>query len=279
MSRQALGKGLGALIPVKPQEESKDFVSEIDVDAIVPSRFQPRIVFKEESLEELAKSIKEQGVIQPIIVTKKRNGYELIAGERRWRAVKSLGLKKIPAIVKLVRDSDALEMAIIENIQRENLNPIEEALAYERLMNEFAFTQENLATKVGKSRPAVANSLRLLKLPEKIRDDLSDGKITTGHARAILALPSETEQLKLLDEILRAGLNVRAVESKIKNGGGKTGFKGNGHKDPVLEQTAINLERRLGAKVDIKKSAKGGQITIRYSNDDELNRIIDLVGA
>ena len=283
MTRQALGKGLGALIPVAPQNDidEGERISQIDVEEIFPSRFQPRSVFADAPLAELAESIKEKGVIQPIIVAKKQTGFELIAGERRWRAVKSLGLNKIPAIVRIVRDSDALEMAIIENIQRENLNPIEEAVAYERLLNEFAFTQEQLGVKLGKSRSAVANILRLLKLPNKIKDDLSAGRLSMGSARALLALGSDAERLKLRDEIINAGMNVRDVESSVSAKKEKRGAKKKPtkHIDPNVERMAIALERRLGARVDIADKGKGGVIKISYSDSDELNRILDLTGA
>ncbi|MBI4666639.1 MAG: ParB/RepB/Spo0J family partition protein [Nitrospinae bacterium] len=280
MSRPALGRGLSALIPSRPVEEHKgDVIKNIPVEQISAGRYQPRMVFKEDLIQELAESIREKGVIQPIIVAEKRSGFELIAGERRWRAVKMLGHKEIPAIVKVVRDSDALEMAIIENIQRENLNPIEEALAYERLLNEFAFTQEALAKKVGKNRSTVANLMRLLKLPEKIKADIADARLTMGHARALLALDDERAQLKLRDEIVNAGMNVRQVESHAQARSGKSPRKHKGPDDVHLKRVALSLERRLGSKVEIKAKARGGVIHIQYHNVDELNRIIDLIGA
>ncbi len=279
MTRKALGRGLGALIPEqKGAPEEGDMVTNIPVNEILQSRFQPRTVFNQDSLAGLAESIRERGVIQPIIVTKKHNGFELIAGERRWRAVKSLGLDKIPAIVKVVRDSDALEMAIVENIQRENLNPIEEANAYHRLMNEFAFTQEHLAKKLGKSRPTVTNMLRLLKLPDAVKDDLSDGRLTMGHARALLALNTDEERLRLRDEIISAGMNVRQVESQVKS---KLKRKPSLRKAPDihLQQVAHDLERILGTKVEIIAKSKGGAIKISYHDVDELNRVVDQIKA
>jgi ParB family chromosome partitioning protein len=280
MTRTALGRGLSALIPEKPVDERKgEFVRSIPVDKILPSRFQPRTVFNQDSLRELADSIRERGIIQPIIVTEKQNGFELIAGERRWRAVKSLGLKEIPAIVKVVRDSDALEMALIENIQRENLNPVEEAHAYNRLMNEFALTQEALSKKVGKNRSTVANFLRLLKLPDKIKDDLSDGRLTMGHARALLALDNEMDQLRLRDEIVNAGMNVREVESHAKSRSSKPARKSGRVDDVHIKKAALSMERRLGVKVEIKPKAKGGSIVIHYHDLDELNRVLDLIAA
>lgn len=275
-----MGRGLSALIPEKPVEDRKGvFVRNIPVDQILPSRFQPRTVFNQDSLRELADSIRERGVIQPVIVTEKQNGFELIAGERRWRAVKSLGLKEIPAIVKIVRDSDALEMALIENIQRENLNPVEEAYAYDRLMNEFALTQEALSKKVGKNRSTVANFLRLLKLPDRIKDDLSDGRLTMGHARALLALDDEADQLRLRDEIVNAGMNVREVESRAKSRASKPARKGVRVDDVHIKKAALAMERRLGVKVEIKPKARGGSIVIHYHDVDELNRVLDLITA
>lgn len=283
MTRRALGRGLSALIPEKKESAKTDTgagekIAEIPVREISPGRFQPRTVFDEDSLVGLASSIKERGVIQPIIVAKKKEGYELIAGERRWRAVKSLGYEKIPAIVKIVRDSEALEMAIVENIQRENLNPIEEAVAYERLMKEFAFTQEALSKKMGKSRPAVANTLRLLKLPEKIKDDLADGLLTMGHARALLALNTDEERLRFRNEIVTAGLNVREVEHKIKKKTGKR-KEGAGSEDIFLRKVTLDLERKFGAKVGVKTKAQGGVLSIHYHDTDDLNRILEIMGA
>ncbi|MGK7344405.1 MAG: ParB/RepB/Spo0J family partition protein [Candidatus Nitrospinota bacterium M3_3B_026] len=275
MKRQALGKGLSALIPEKEKTPEGDTVTEIPVEMITPSRFQPRTVFNEESLAELAGSIRERGVIQPIIVTRRRGGYELIAGERRWRAVRSLGYEKIPAIVKIVRDSEALEMAIVENIQRDNLNPIEEAGAYERLMREFAFTQEDLSRKIGRSRSAVANSLRLLRLPEPIKDDLAAGALTMGHARALLSLSSDEERLAMRDGIVNAGLNVRDVEGSVKARSRKKPRRASS-RDVHLEKLALSLERKLEARVEIKpKARRGGVIQIHYTDVDDLNRIVE----
>lgn len=284
MSRKALGRGLDALIPPKRAEvkDTGDFekVVRVPVEEIVASRYQPRVVFNVATIKELANSIKEKGVIQPIILAKKQNGYELVAGERRWRAVKSLGQKEIPAIIKVVRDSDALELALIENIQRENLNPIEEANAYERLMKERAFTQEELAKNVGKSRPSVANLLRILKLPGKIKDDLADGLLTMGHAKAIMALDTDSERLRLRDQIINFAMNVREAEQSVQ---AKTrrlaARKKSQPADIFLEKVRIDLERKLGAKVVIKpKSGKGGAISIHYTGVDDLNRVIELIG-
>jgi len=275
--RRALGRGLDALIPKRPEAAplaDGERIENIPVDQISPSRFQPRYVFNEDSIKELASSIKEKGVIQPIIVARKREGFELVAGERRWRAVKSLGLAQIPAIVKVVRDSDALELALIENIQRENLNPIEEASAYDRLMREHALTQESLSQRVGKNRSSIANFLRLLKLPDEIKDDIADGRLTMGHAKAILGLENDNERFRLRDQILSSGLNVRDVEERSRAASPKK-HKAAPPKDVFMEDVRVKLERHLGSKVDIKQKAKGGQIIISYSDVDDFNRIIE----
>jgi len=281
MKRNALGRGLDALLPVqKPQQATGESIVNIPVSEIKPSRFQPRVVFNEESLRELADSIRERGVIQPIIVAQKPGGYELVAGERRWRAVKSLGISEIPAIVKVIRDSDALELALIENIQRENLNPIEEAQAYERLMKERAFTQDALSKAVGKNRSSVANALRLLKLPDKIKDDLADGRLTMGHARALLALETDAERINLRDQIVQTGMNVRQVERAAKVKSSKQGIKRSDKvKDIFVERLRIELERKLAAKVEIRHNPeKGGAITVFYMDVDDLNRISGMMG-
>lgn len=271
---------MGALIPERKnnEEDTGDRVVQVPVDEIKPSRFQPRTVFNQEALQELAESIRERGVIQPVILSKKPKGYELIAGERRWRAVTLLGYKTIPAIVRIVRDSEALEMAIIENIQRENLTPIEEAFAYERFMNEFGLTQEQVAQKVGKSRSAVANFMRLLKLPDLLKADLSDGRLTMGHARALLALEHEQDQLKMREQILHAGMNVRQVENHVKVRSGKPKKKLTANQaDVFIKKVQVDLERRLGVKVEVKAKAKGGVISVHYHDVDELNRVIDII--
>ncbi len=295
--RNALGRGLGALIPQKPVSppammtgtptgtkesavETGDRVVEVPVDQIRASRFQPRTVFNEEALKELAESIREKGVIQPVILSKKHDGFELIAGERRWRASKLLGFERVPAIVKVVRDADALEMALIENIQREQLSPMEEAHAYERLLKEFAFTQEGLAKKVGKNRSTVANMLRLLRLPTKIQDDLSDGRLTMGHARALLSLDTDEQRIAMRDQILSTNMNVRQVEGATKSAAKKGKRKGGAVSDPNVERLAISIERRLGVKTKIGvRGSGGGTITLTFADDDELDRIVTMMGV
>ncbi len=277
MKRKALGRGLDALIPSKTREiATGERIESIAVDEIRPNRDQPRTVFDQDSILELSNSIKERGVIQPIIVTKKRQGYELVAGERRWRSVKLLGIKEIPAIVRVVRDSDSLELALIENIQREDLNPIEEAIAYEKLLKEYALTQEMLSKKVGKNRSSIANFLRLLKLPDQIKDDLSNGRLTMGHARALLSLETDQERMALRDQIINLGLNVRQTEDESSKRKGRVN-KTVPPQDIFLERVRLDLERKMAAKVEVKASSKkGGVIKIRYTDVDDLNRIIAL---
>ncbi|MBI4378440.1 MAG: ParB/RepB/Spo0J family partition protein, partial [Nitrospinae bacterium] len=213
MQRRALGKGLKALIP--DVDKSRGEILEIPIEDVRPNRYQPRKMFNDNRLAELVDSIKEKGIVQPIIVQRIDDGYELIAGERRWRAAQKAGMDKIPALVRVVTGEESLELALIENIQRENLNPLEEARAYQRLANEFQLTQEEISKKVGKDRSSVANYLRLLKLPQEIQDSISNEELTMGHARAILSLPSVKEQIHLKDRIIKRGMSVREVESFI----------------------------------------------------------------
>ena len=221
MNRKALGKGINALIPdfemgvPESHENGPAKNTELLIDEISPNRFQPRKYFDDDKLEELVSSIRDNGVLQPIVVQKVEAGYELVVGERRWRASKKAGLKKIPAVIREVTDAQALELAIIENIHRQDLNPIEEADAYARLADEFALTQEMIAKRVGKSRTAVANTLRLLKLSRNIKEDLISGKISMGHARALLGLDNAGQMEALRKEIFKQDLTVRQIESRV----------------------------------------------------------------
>jgi len=279
MKKKGLGRGMSALIPEKKENEPVEGVFNIPVGEISPNRHQPRTVFHQESLKELAESIRQRGVIQPVIVSRKRDGYELVAGERRWRAVKKLGYKEIPAIVKIIRDSDALELALIENIQRENLNPIEEAHAYDRLMREYAITQEDLSRKVGKSRPAIANFLRLLRLPDLIKDDLADGRLSMGHARALLSLDTDADRLRMRDQIVNSGMNVRETEQRSRASSSRKSKRKAPPADIFLEKVRLGLERKLGVRVGIRSKTKNrGTLHIHYESVDELNRVLDIIG-
>lgn len=249
-------------------------IQEIEVAKIAPNPFQPRKVFEPAALRELADSIKEHGVIQPLVVTRTPVGYELVVGERRFRAAQLAGLVKVPAIIKeAMVDQTKLEVALIENIQRRELNPIEEAQAYERLMKTFSMTQEQVAKKVGKSRPAVANTIRLLNLPAEIQRGLIEGKITEGHARAILGLVDPDRMLLMYKQVLEQGLNVRQVEIKVRELSVKKHMDAVAP-DPKLMAIETELRGQLGTQVRIQRQGKGGRITIEFFSDEELEEIV-----
>jgi ParB family chromosome partitioning protein len=287
MNRKALGKGINALIPDLemgvPESNEAEYSNSMEllIDEISPNRFQPRKYFDEEKLEELVTSISENGVIQPVVVQKLESGYELLVGERRWRASKKLGLKKIPAIIREVSDAQALEIAVIENIHRQDLNPIEEAAAYSRLADEFALTQEMIAKKVGKSRTAVANTLRLLKLSRNVKENLISGKISMGHARALLGLDNPQQIEVLRQEILKQDLTVRQIESRVTNLKKLSSTKPvslGSKKNIFIKDLEKQLQSRLGTKVDITPTKKGGKLIVTYYSDDDLDRIQELIG-
>jgi ParB family transcriptional regulator, chromosome partitioning protein len=285
MNRKALGKGINALIPdfeMGVPEAKPSAAGDLLVDEISPNRLQPRSYFDDKKLEELVTSIEEHGVLQPVVVQKSDSGYELIVGERRWRASKKLGLKKIPAVIREVSDAQSLEIAIIENIHRHDLNPIEEAEAYARLANEFALTQEMVAKKVGKSRTAVANTLRLLKLSRNIKEDLITEKISMGHARALLGLENSKQMEILRKEIIKQDLTVRQTEArvnKVKAGSVNKPEPSTGKKDIFIKDLEKDLARRLGTKVDISPKKNGGKLVVTYYSDDDLDRIQGLMGS
>ena len=272
--KTALGKGLESLLPEKAQE-----IINIDITRIIPGDQQPRKVFKDTALQDLALSIKEKGVLQPIIVSRTGDGtFRLIAGERRWRASSLAGLKKIPAIVKDVASADSLEIALIENIQREDLNPVETAEAFHRLMKDFNLTQEELSAKVGKDRATVANYLRLLKLPLEIKTFVNDGVLSMGHARAILSIEGRPNQLEAARRIIHKGLSVRETESLAKKWGSEGRKKISHHKkDAQIESLQEKLIRSLGTKVRIHHKGKKGKIEIEYYSLEELDRLLDIL--
>lgn len=285
MNRKALGKGINALIPdfeMGVPEAGPSATGDLLVDEIFPNRLQPRSHFDDKKLEELVNSIEEHGVLQPVVVQKAGSGYELIVGERRWRASKKLGLKKIPAVIREVSDAQSLEIAIIENIHRHDLNPIEEAEAYARLADEFALTQEMVAKKVGKSRTAVANTLRLLKLSRSIKEDLICEKISMGHARALLGLEDSKQMELLRKEIIKHDLTVRQTEdrvNKVKAGSVTKPRPSTAKKDIFIKDLEKELARRLGTKVDISPKKNGGKLVVTYYSDDDLDRIQGLMGS
>lgn len=270
--KAALGKGLEALIPDKGES-----VLQLDIERIIPGKQQPRKVFHESSLKELAASIRERGVLQPIIVSRTGDGsFNLIAGERRWRAATLAGLKKIPALVKNVASRDSLEIALIENIQREDLNPIETAEAFERLMQEFRMTQEELSDKVGKERATVANYLRLLKLPEEVKGMLYNGSLSMGHARSLLAIDGRVSQIEAARLIIKKGLSVREAEALSKKACKQKKVVYN--RDPQIKSLEEKLIRQLGTKVRLfQKNRKKGRIEIEYYSLEELDRLLDIL--
>ena len=276
----ALGKGLGALIPdVEPGKERQDYF-QCNISLIHPNRYQPRRNFAAEELNELAQSIKEQGVIQPVLVRKDDTGYELIAGERRLRAAKLAGFEKIPAIVKDVSDIELLEMSIVENIQREALNPIEEAEAYQRLISEFNLTQEKTAERVGKSRPAVANFLRLLQLPDDIKGSIIGGTLSMGHARALLGIETSAQLNAAYRTIVSKGLSVRETEALIKNlksKKNKPSKSSKGSEQRYFIDIADDLARYFGTKVQIIRHAQKGKVEIEFYSDEDLDRLLGLL--
>lgn len=270
--KKALGRGLGALIP-----ESADTIMEIDVNKIVPNNEQPRKVFKDTTLHELAASIKEKGVIQPILLTRTDQGlYKIIVGERRWRASKLLGYETIPAIVKDIAEAEVFELALIENIQREDLNPIETAEAFQKLLNEYQLTQEDLSQKVGKERATISNYIRILKLPDEVKGWIADGFLSTGHAKAVLQAKDEEKQVEIAKKIIKSGLSVRETERLAA----KTvePQKPTHQKDPHVDSLEQRLTSALGTKVLIHTQTKErGKIEIQYYSLDELDRLLDIL--
>lgn len=279
MARRGLGKGLASLIPEEKQlsPSGENVVSELNIVDVEPNKNQPRKHFDEDKLEALSTSIKEMGVILPIIVVKQENGmYLIIAGERRWRAAKKAGLKKIPAIIKDYESKEAAEVAMIENLQREDLNPIEEAEGYKSLIDSFSLTQEEISKRVGKSRTAITNSMRLLSLPDTIIPLIISGDLSSGHARALITLQSDELKLEIAKRIIKEGLNVRQVEALVKHL--NTEPKETKSKDDPIQIEIQHIEsdlcKKLSTKVHIKHGAKRGKIEIEYYGNDDLERIL-----
>ena len=279
--RMALGKGLAALIPEVEQDEGKTFLM-CGIEEVIPNRSQPRKRFDETKLQELADSIKKNGILEPLIVRKVEQGYEIVVGERRWRAAQKAGLREVPVLVKEVERREALEISLIENLQRENLNPIEEAEGYRRLIEEFDINQEELGTRVGKDRTTVTNTLRLLKLPSEVIEHLIQNNITSGHARAILSLEAKDRQKELCARIIQKGLSVREAEALAKRWSGKS--KSSSRSESRKEEAAsqVNalqdaLRRRLATKVQIIQKGKKGKIEIEYYSYEDLERIVEAV--
>lgn len=281
MSKKALGRGLSALFTQMQTIES-DLI-ELDIDLLYPTDAQPRKVFKEEKLNELAESIKANGIIQPIVVRRDGERFQIIAGERRWRAAQLAGLRKVPCLARDVSDESVLEISLIENIQREDLNPIEEATAYKRLLDVLAISQEEIARRVGKDRSSVTNALRLLKLPSEIQQLVEEEKLSMGHARALLSLDSTDQQLLLANEIIEKTLSVRETERLVKEpqayeqDGSAPQSKSTNRKDPNIVAAEQKLSKSLAAPARIKFLKEGGIIEIKFSSSDDLSRLFDLL--
>ena len=279
--RIALGKGLGALLPELGQEESKSILT-CGIEEILPNRSQPRKHFDESKLQELAESIKEKGILEPLIVRRVAEGYELIVGERRWRAAQKIGLKEVPVLVREVEDRDALEISLIENLQREDLNPIEEAEAFKRLTEEFHVSQGELSTRVGKDRTTITNAMRLLKLPPEVKNQLLQNRITSGHARAILSLETREKQKELCNLIIKRGLSVREAEALAKRWS-KRKTRGTGSDQrreelgSQMNSLQDSLRNHLGTRVRITQDGKKGKIEIEYYSHEDLERIVELI--
>jgi ParB family transcriptional regulator, chromosome partitioning protein len=277
----ALGRGLDALLPdMDPMEDIPKEYFTCDIGLIQPNRYQPRLRFSDDELEDMARSIRQQGVIQPLLVRKDDNGYELIAGERRLRAAKKAGLKQVPVLVKTITDTDMLEMSIVENVQRSDLNPIEEAEAYYRLITEFSLTQDQAADRVGKSRSAVANFLRLRQLPEQIKGSIMDGDLSMGHARALLSTATSAQLNAVFRTVISKGLSVRETERLIK----RLKAEKEKPKKPIssseqryLSDVADDLSGRFGSKVQIKRRGQKGRVEIEFYSNDDLDRLLSLL--
>jgi ParB family chromosome partitioning protein len=303
MAKPALGRGLGALLggsPIAkppppsaltsatvsaPAIDTSDRVQRVALDRIHPCPFQPRKEFSAEALRELADSIKEQGIVQPLIVRETAQGFELIAGERRWRAAQLVGLKEVPVILREADDRAVLELALIENLQRENLNPMEEAQGYAQLVQQFQLKQEEVATKVGKSRAAVTNALRLLKLPELVQEHLREGRLSVGHAKVILGLETEKQQQLAANRILHEGLNVRQTEDLVTrlqmrdDGVASKASVQLPTRDAHLTDLENRLRERLGTRIRLKYAQGKGALEIAFFSDAELQRVLDILGV
>lgn len=279
--KRGLGKGLSALISDKEavdtllnEDTNYEKIEIIDIDLIIPKADQPRKFFDEKSLKELSESIRENGIIQPIIVRKNEGKYEIVAGERRWRAAKSIDLMEVPAIVRNLSEEEVAKISIIENVQREDLNPIEEAIAYKNLMEDYSLTQDEMGKAVGKSRTYISNSIRLLNLDEKIIEYLKDGKLTSGHGKVLLGIKNKDEQLDAANRIINFGMNVRETEEEVRKLKPKS--KSN-KKDPYIVDLEESLMSSLGTKVNLISGNKKGKIEIEYYGDDDLERLIDML--
>lgn len=276
MAKRGLGRGLQALIPEMEEEKTVDL--EIKIRDIYPNKQQPRRKFSREKLEELASSIKEHGVIQPILVSPSDSGYQIVAGERRWRAASLAGLESIPAIVKEFSEQEIMEIALIENLQREDLNIVEEAKAYKLLMDQFHLTQEEISNKLGKSRTAITNTLRLLNLSKELQSYLIDNQLSPGHGRALLTVENKNTRVTLAKKAIEEKMSVRELEKVVKNIKKDTQpLKAAKNKSPLIIELEDNLQKTLGTKVLISHGRKKGKIEIEYYSNDDLERIMEII--
>jgi ParB family transcriptional regulator, chromosome partitioning protein len=269
--KQALGRGLSALLPGRDDVPRETGAREVEIGRLVPNRFQPRREFAEGPLAELAASIREQGIVQPIVVTPRGEKLEIVAGERRWRAAAMAGLTKVPVVWREKQsESDLLEVALVENLQREDLNPLDAAEAYARLKDEFRLSHEKIADRVGKDRTTVSNALRLLKLPSSVRDRIRSGLLSAGHARALAALASPDDQERLAEEILRRSLSVRQTEKRVASFGSADRLRREHRRDPFTRDAEEKLSRRLKTRVRIVRRRRGGRLEIAFGSEEEL---------
>ena len=275
LKRPALGRGLGALIPGGSPAERKG-VMNLGIEEIRPDKHQPRRHFDETHIEELAESIRSKGILLPLIVRRAHDGYVLVAGERRWRAAQKAGLREVPVMVREVTEKEAFELALIENIQREDLNPLEEAEAYRRLIDEHGLTQDELAGRVGKNRATVANALRLLRLPDPIKQAIVAGQLSMGHARALLAIADEADLRRAAEKVIAEGLSVRAAEALVQRLKSKRlpREKREAGQSVQVRHLVEKLQRKLGARVELKDKGGSGTLEIRYQTLAELDRIL-----
>ena len=280
MNKRGLGRGLGALLSSTPVEGES--LVEIPLERIGVNPNQPRKAFDQEALAELSASIKASGIIQPVVVRRRGDGYELIAGERRWRAARMAGLDRVPAVVRDATDAQSLELALVENLLREDLNPMEEAEAYQSLLAQFGWTQEELGERVGRKQSTIANALRILRLPEAIQEDLRAGRLTMGHARALLALPSVIDQLKLREEILAHSWSVRTTEDSVRAAESMPGTRRlprpGRRRSPELAALEEALQRALMTRVRITGTERTGKIEVAYSSAEDLERLAEKLG-
>jgi ParB family chromosome partitioning protein len=273
MKRKALGKGLGALLP--DPDPATDAPTEVPIDTLEPNPFQPRQSIRPERLQELAASIRESGIVQPILVRRQHGRYQIIAGERRWRAAQSVGLRSVPVAIREVPDERLLELALVENIQREELQPLEEAQAFLRLQEELRLTQEEIARRVGRERSTIANTLRLLRLPREARELLAEGRLDAGHARALLSLERVEDQLQLARAVARQGLSVREVERRVASL--RAGGRREKRRDPNTRAAEERLRSALGTRVAITRRGKAGSLRIEFQSEAELQRLFEVL--